>query len=437
MSSNEALLTAEAVLDAAAESAVTASSGGTGSVLSMSLPWWAIALLGVGLAVFIVLIVLSIARNRGIKRSLFASPYGLWMIIFTVVPMLIIGYYALTDANGAFTLGNLRSFWDSNYSQRQKAEAEYQKRYADYEAEKAAFYAEPEAFVEKFIHAQLTEPENAVAAKRAEIAEAEEQGKTKRVKNLKNQLKALEASLAEAQARYDPDDPALQARVFESIQPPKPYEPIPYGSGNVQTLLWSLWLAFLCTMICLIIAYPAALFMADRKMKRASSLVILFVVPMWMNITLRTYAMTIPMNLMSLMDTPTAVLIGMVYNFLPFMVFPIYTVLSKLDPALLEASADLGANPARSLLRVTIPLSIPGVVSGITMVFMPAVTTFTLNVMLGGTKRNMLGNLIESTFMQEKNWNLGSAMSLVMMVLILISLTILRKADPNNEGGGM
>lgn len=435
MSSNEALMTLEATAEAAGAS-VSPAAGGS-SVLSFSLPWWGAALLIAGLAAFIALIVVSVVRNRGVKRSLFASPYGLWMVIFTVVPILIIGYYALTDASGAFTLDNLHSFWDSNHTQRQKAEAEYLARYADYEAEKAAFYADPETYVEGFIHAQLTAPESAVEAKKAEIREAEEQGKTKRVKNLKKQLQDLEASLAEARSKYDPDDPALQARVFESIQPPKPYEPIPYGSGNVQTLLYSLWLAFLCTVICLVIAYPAALFMADRKLPKASGLVILFVVPMWMNITLRTYAMTIPMNLMNLMDTPTAVLIGMVYNFLPFMVFPIYTVLSKLDPALTEASADLGANPARSLIKVTIPLSIPGVVSGITMVFMPAVTTFTLNVMLGGTKRNMLGNLIESTFLQEKNWNLGSAMSLVMMVLILISLTILRKADPNNEGGGM
>ena len=323
----------------------------------VTLPWWAWVLMGLGLAAFAAMVVVSVRRNRGVKRSLFAAPYTLWMIIFTIVPLIIIVYYALTDASGSFTLNNLRDFWDSNYSRRAGATS-----------------------------------------------------------------------------------PAIQARLAAR------------GMSNMEPLLYSLWMAFLCTVICLVLAYPTALFMADRRMKRASSLVILFVVPMWMNVTLRTYAMRILMvddgpliNFLrligfadaQLMDTPTAVLIGMVYNFLPFMIFPIYTVLSKLDPALLEASSDLGASPGRSLIKVTMPLSIPGVVSGITMVFMPAVTTFTLNVMLGGSKRLMLGNLIEQTFTKQNNWNMGSAMSLVMMVLILISLTILRKADPNNEGGGL
>ncbi len=327
------------------------------SKFDVSLPWWAWVLMGLGLAGFAAMVAVSVVRNRGVKRSLFASPYALWMILFTVVPLVIIVYYALTDSAGRFTMDNLRNFWDSNFARRMAATSD-----------------------------------------------------------------------------------AARARYAER------------GMSNMDPLLYSLWMAFLCTAICLVLAYPTALFMADRKMKRAGSLVILFVVPMWMNITLRTYAMRILMvddgplitflrmigfGDAQLMDTPTAVLIGMVYNFLPFMIFPIYTVLSKMDPALQEAAADLGASPGRSLVKVTMPLSIPGVVSGITMVFMPAVTTFTLNVMLGGSKRLMLGNLIEQTFTKQSNWNMGSAMSLVMMVLILISLTILRKADPNNEGGGL
>lgn len=324
---------------------------------NVSLPWWAWTLMGLGLAAFAALIVLSVKRNRGMKRSLFATPYVLWMIIFTVAPLIIIVYYAMTDSQGQLTMDNLRNFWDSNF------------------------------------------------------------------------LRRMSAASESAKARY-----AVR------------------GMSNIEPLTYSLWMAFLCTVICLVLAYPAALFMADRKLKNASAVVILFVVPMWMNITLRTYAMRILMvdngpliNFLrmigfrnaQLMDTPTAVLIGMVYNFLPFMVFPIYTVLSKLDPALLEAASDLGAGPRLSLIKVTMPLSIPGVVSGITMVFMPAVTTFTLNVMLGGSKRLMLGNLIEQTFTKQNNWNMGSAMSLVMMALILLSLTILRKANPNNEGGGL
>ena len=137
------------------------------------------------------------------------------------------------------------------------------------------------------------------------------------------------------------------------------------------------------------------------------------------------------------MYNQSAVLLGMVYNFLPFMVFPIYTSLSKLDPKLGEAAQDLGCNEFRTLLRVTMPLSIPGVISGITMVFMPSVTTFFIPRVLGGGNTQMFGDLIESTFLVAGNWNLGSALSLIMMILILISLSILRKADPNGEGGGI
>ncbi len=138
-----------------------------------------------------------------------------------------------------------------------------------------------------------------------------------------------------------------------------------------------------------------------------------------------------------LMYNSQAVLLGMVYNFLPFMVFPIYTVLSKMDHRLSEAAADLGCNSFKTLYKVTLPLSIPGIVSGITMVFMPSVTTFFIPRVLGGGNTMMFGDLIESKFLTEGNWNVGSALSLIMMVLILISLSILRKADPNNDGGGI
>ena len=127
----------------------------------------------------------------------------------------------------------------------------------------------------------------------------------------------------------------------------------------------------------------------------------------------------------------------MVYNFLPFMVFPIYNVLNKMDYKLSEAAMDLGCDKWRTFLKVTLPLSVPGVVSGITMVFMPSVTTFFIPRVLGGGHTQMFGDLIEAKFLTEGNWNLGSALSLIMMVLILISLSILRKADPNGEGGGI
>ena len=224
------------------------------------------------------------------------------------------------------------------------------------------------------------------------------------------------------------------------------------GPVNVDTLVYSLWMAFLCTVISLLLGYPAALFMADRQMKLGSTLVVLFIIPMWMNFLLRTIAWMsllednglinaflewIGVGRVQLMYNQNAVLLGMVYNFLPFMVFPIYTSLSKLDPKLGEAAQDLGCNEMRTLWKVTVPLSIPGVISGITMVFMPSVTTFFIPRVLGGGTTQMFGDLIETTFLTAGDWNLGSALSLIMMVLILISLSILRKADPNGEGGGI
>ncbi len=324
----------------------------------LSLPWWAFALMGAGLAVFVGLIILSVRRNHGVKRSLFASPYTLWMIIFTIVPCILVGYYAFTDANGAFTLENFVNFWDSNHA--------------------------------------------------------------------KNQLYA---SMGEAAAAF-----------------------ITRGTVNVDTLVYSLWMAFLCTVICLLLGYPAALFMADRNMKIGPTIVILFIIPMWMNFLLRTTAwMSIlednglinqmlrlfGFDSVRLMYNSGAVLLGMVYNFLPFMVFPVYTSLSKLDPKLGEAAQDLGCNEWKTFARVTAPLSLPGVISGITMVFMPSVTTFFIPRILGGGNTMMFGDLIESKFLTEGNWNTGSALSLIMMVLILISLGVLRKFDPEGEGGGI
>ena len=324
----------------------------------VTLPWWSYALMGVGLAVFAVMVGLSVKRNNGVKRSLFASPYTLWMLAFTILPLILIAYYAFTDANGAFTLDNFRHFWDSNYTKNQ--------RYA---------------------------------------------------------------AMGEAAAAY-----------------------IRRGTVNVDTLVYSLWMAFLCTVICLGLGYPAALFMADRHMKLGPTLVVLFIIPMWMNFLLRTIAWmslledsglinqvlrALGFDGVQLMYNSGAVLLGMVYNFLPFMVFPIYTSLSKMDPKLHEAAQDLGCNEWRTFTRVTAPLSLPGVISGITMVFMPSVTTFFIPRILGGGNTMMFGDLIESKFLTEGNWNVGSALSLIMMVLIMISLGILRKADPEGEGGGM
>ena len=267
------------------------------------------------------------------KRSWYAAPYALWMVMFTVVPLLFVCYYAFTTAEGAFTVANL-------------------------------------------------------------------------------------------------------AKIFT-------YSPV---------LLDSLRLAFYCTVLCLLIGYPAAYFLASKDLSRFKSLSLLILVPMWMNFLLRTYAMmtlfenngVINMVLewmglpkQRLIGTEGAVLAGMVYNFLPFMILPIYTVLKKLDQRVIEAAEDIGANPIRVLTRVVIPLSVPGVVSGVTMVFMPAVTTFAISRLMSSGMIYLMGDMIEEYFISMNNRNVGSAMSLVMMVLILISIGFLRKVDPDGEGGGM
>lgn len=272
------------------------------------------------------------------KRSYFAGPYGVWMLLFTIVPIFLIAYYALTTSDGGFTLENFRMFLEPEF---------------------------------------------------------------------------------------------------------------------VGILTFSLWLAFLCTVVCLLIGYPAALFLASKDMKYASILAVLFVIPMWMNFLLRTYAwMTLledtglinralewlGLTRVKLMYTENAVLMGMVYNFLPFMVFPIYTVLKKSDERLLEAAQDLGANAWVTFWRVTLPLSVPGVISGVTMVFMPAVTTFVIPRLLGGGNFMMFGDLIENQFLTVGDWNFGSALSLIMMALILVSIGILNRVDPGGqaaEGGGL
>ena len=225
-------------------------------------------------------------------------------------------------------------------------------------------------------------------------------------------------------------------------------------SDTIDTLVFSLWMAFLCTLFCLLLGYPAAHIMADREFKLGATLVILFVVPMWMNFLLRTIAL---MNLMEdnglinnilewlgfgrrkLLNNAIAIQVGMVYNFLPFMVFPIYNALNKMDYKLSEAAMDLGCNKWQTFYKVTLPLSLPGVVSGITMVFMPAVTTFYISRLLGGGKLQLFGDLIEAKFLSSNlsDWNIGSAMSLIMMILILLSLGLLQKVDPDGEGGGM
>ena len=207
------------------------------------------------------------------------------------------------------------------------------------------------------------------------------------------------------------------------------------NSQYISVFKRSLILAFESTVLCLILGYPVAYFISKMKSNKRNILIMLFIVPMWMNFLLRTYAWlpilgkngvinnflsAIGLNTINILYTDAAVLLGMVYNFLPFMILPIYTVLIKMDNSLIDAAADLGANKRQIFTKVIFPLSMPGVITGITMVFMPAVSTFVISRLLGGGQYMLLGNLIETQFTTMGDWNFGSALAIFMMIIILI-----------------
>lgn len=216
-----------------------------------------------------------------------------------------------------------------------------------------------------------------------------------------------------------------------------------------KALFLSLGLSFISTAICLLLAYPLAMILRNRGIGQGSFIVFIFILPMWMNFLLRTLAwqtlleksgvingiltaLSLPKQ--NLINTPGAIVLGMVYNFLPFMVLPIYNVLCKIDDNTINAARDLGANFTQTLLWVWFPLSLPGVISGITMVFVPALTTFVISNLLGGSKILLIGNVIEQEFTKGSNWHLGSGLSLALMVFILLSMALIAKYDKNGEG---
>lgn len=266
------------------------------------------------------------------KNKWLATPYIVWMVGFTIIPLALIVYYGLTDKSGAFTLANVLS---------------------------------------------IAEPEHAKA------------------------------------------------------------------------LFLSLGLSLLSTLICLVLAYPLAMILRKKGVSSGSFIVFIFILPMWMNFLLRTLAWQTLLekngvingilNLLHLpniaiINTPWAIILGMVYNFLPFMVLPIYNILMKIDDNTINAAKDLGASNLQTFLHIWLPLSLPGIVSGITMVFVPALTTFVISNLLGGSKILLIGNVIEQEFTKGSNWNLGSGLSLVLMVFILISMALIAKYDSNGEG---
>ena len=216
-------------------------------------------------------------------------------------------------------------------------------------------------------------------------------------------------------------------------------------------VLWrSLLIAFKTTVICLLLGYPVAFFISRSSEKLQNILVLAITIPMWINMLVRTYAW---IGLLSeggliqrllgffgitrgeLLYTEGAVLLGMVYNFLPFMVLQINTSLCKMDHSLLEASADLGANARQTFIRVTLPMSLPGVINGITLVFLPAVSSFFIPKLLGGGQYFLIGNLIENQFITVGEWNFGSAISMIMAAVMMLLMMLVRKAEIHNRGG--
>ncbi|CCX75893.1 aBC transporter permease protein [Dorea sp. CAG:105] len=216
-------------------------------------------------------------------------------------------------------------------------------------------------------------------------------------------------------------------------------------------ILWrSILIAVKTTVLCLLLGYPIAYYIARSTEKVQNILILCITLPMWINMLVRTYAWIgllsnggifqkilgfFGLGNVELLYTEGAVLLGMVYNFLPFMILQIQTSLSKMDYSLIEASADLGASPAQTFRRITLPLSMPGVINGITLVFLPAVSSFFIPKLLGGGQYFLIGNMIENQFITVGEWNFGSAVSMIMAIIMMLLMMAVRKVEQHNQGG--
>ena len=268
------------------------------------------------------------------KRSWFASPYAVWMLLFTIAPMIFVVIYALTDSTGIFTMENLMSV----------------------------------------------------------------------------------------------------------------------GGAVYMKVLWrSMYLALACTAICLLLGYPTAYFLASKEFSKNQTLFVLILLPMWMNFLLRTYAMmslmedngiintflkSIGLQPLKMIGTEGAVLVGMVYNYLPFMVLPIYVSIEQLDHRLLEAASDLGASPFTAFRKITLPLTMPGIAAGTILVFISSLGMFVVPDVMGGAKSALIGNLIQNQFLSARDWPFGGALSIVLALLSLVLIVLYYKALSAQQGGG-
>ncbi|MBE6631852.1 MAG: ABC transporter permease [Ruminococcaceae bacterium] len=221
-------------------------------------------------------------------------------------------------------------------------------------------------------------------------------------------------------------------------------------SEHTQTFLLSIEMSVIATFCCLLVGYPIAYIIARSPVRRQRFLIMLIMLPMWTNLLIRTYSMmailddggllntiltSIDIKAVHIVGTKGAVIFGMAYDYLPYMILPIYTVISKIDNNLLEAAQDLGASQIKVMTRVILPLSVSGIISGITMVFVPSISTFYISQKLGGGTFELIGDTIERQFQNSSTYNIGAAISLVMMILILISLAVMNKFTDNDGEG--
>ena len=219
-----------------------------------------------------------------------------------------------------------------------------------------------------------------------------------------------------------------------------------------DVMLNSIWLGFIATVISLVIAYPLAYIMARTTANVQRTMMILVMLPMWMNLLIRTYSMMIIMqdtgiinSVLTALNLPTlhmintqgAVVLGMVYNYIPYMILPLYSIMAKMDMSLIEAAGDLGANKLVTFKDIILPLTLPGIASGFTMVFVPSVSAFYISKKLGGNTFSLIGDVIEMQFKSANNYNLGAALSLVLMVLIIICMMVMNRFTGDDDDGGV
>ncbi len=219
----------------------------------------------------------------------------------------------------------------------------------------------------------------------------------------------------------------------------------------LEVLRRSLFIAIITTVICIVLGYPIAYIIANSQIKHQVRLILMITIPTWINMLVRTYAWMgilqdnglvnqilgfFGIGHVTLLYTDFAVILGMVYNFIPFMILQIHASLTKMDKSYLEAASDLGADKVQSFLKITLPLSLPGVISGITLVFLPAVSSFFIPKLLGGGQYVLIGNVIESQFLTSGDWNFGSAISVIMAIIIMFSMYLTKKVDKDESAKG-